>query len=161
MHETNNSYVNTKEHRNYLELHDNWGKFKEELQPVLESIKDNIVVSGIIVNGTANNTPCYEIELLLESTKEAKSVIVIFISMFIPFYHIVSLKANKSNNQLISSVVIPKEIEVKISGIMKEKLQYHKFPNNLLDCQIPNLEVYSDFSYTTAFFADGYRIAHL
>ncbi|WP_411030633.1 hypothetical protein [Spongiimicrobium sp. 3-5] len=162
LHESDDSYQKTREYGNYILLHNNWKNFKGELKPLIDEIKNGSIGHlSLIFNGTPNNTPCYEIELLLQSNAESKKVIVLYLSMFVPFYHLVLLEREDSTNQIVSSTDIPKDLEKKVAEAVKKTLCFQKFPEDILHCSIPDLEVSSEFNYLTAFFTDWYRIAHI
>lgn len=160
LHESDNSYGNSEQRKNYLVLHDSWNGLKTEIESVILLLKDKIRGSDLIINGTSNNTPCYEIEILLETNEKEKSVIVIYISLFIPFYHIVRLSSDL-RGRIRYSFDIPEEVDTVSSKVIHEFLGYQKFPETLLNHQIPYLKVCSNFDYLRAFFTDGYRVAHI
>ena len=160
LHESDIEYMTTEEHKKYLGLHSSWSHFKNGITPLVTKIREEAEIMSIIVNGTANNTPCYEIELLQKSDEKRIVAIVIYISMFIPFYHVSLLEKSRTDNTISTSFDIPSNFEQKISRILRDFLNYNRFPSELIKNKIPMLEVNSNFDYLKAFFTDCYRIAH-
>ena len=161
MHESSSQYMHSIEHKNYLALHTQWKNLMVDLDPIIKDFKNNLKDSHLIVNGTTSNHPCYELEVLISSNECKTEVVLVYLSMFIPFFHIVLLERRTGSNEISFNFDVPEETETIITNIISENIKYQKFPNELLGYEIPNLKVHSDFNYLKAFFTDGYRIAHI
>lgn len=157
LHESDPMYLNTIEYENFINLHSKWNNQNKEFQLVLRELRCKFDDNIVIENGTSNKTPCYEIEICFENSNSRKKVITIYISLFIPFYHIVSLFKVK-NNLTKYDFNINNDIEVIISVILK-RIGYSKFPHEIINHKIPDLFLTEDFDYKSAFFTDYYRFA--
>jgi len=157
--ESNPDYFRTNQYKNYKELYSKWDKLKEDINPVTKSFDNHFGTHNLVVNGVANHTPSYHLEILLSKNKAYKTVVSIYISMFIPFYHIVLLKENLKTSKVEFDYNLPTEIGDFSRKVILEKLSFQEFPTSLLSYKIPELIVRSDFNYFNAFFTDWYRVA--
>lgn len=158
LHESDPKYFESNEYQNYLDLHGKWGRFMEDFDLVLNEIANHFHNRIVLANATtANHIPCYQIEIVLNEDGHKKDVVSVFVSMFIPFYHIVRLKQS-SEGLVTNDFTIPDEVDNFIENVMRNKLFYHKFPEELLNQKIRDLEVSEDFTFMSAFFTDYYRV---
>lgn len=157
MHDSDPDYNLTVEHKNYLSMHSMWKTNLVMLDEFLNEIHLKFGSQNVKAFGTTNRTPCYEVEIFIDDERLVKRVVTIYISLLIPFYHIVVL-TRQANGSITHSFKIPKEMESFIEKAVYNNLGYSKFPEDLIDLNVPKLNVLEGFNYKSAFFTDFYRM---
>ncbi|WP_190810307.1 hypothetical protein [Flagellimonas sp. S3867] len=158
--ETDTSYVNTLEHKNFQRLHSKWLDFRTALDPVCDKLKEHFNQDDIVLNGVPNHTPSYHIEVTLDTNEKQKKVVAAYISLFIPFYHLVVLEENKQDSKITYNYSIPEGIKSIFEEAIGKTMEFRIFPKELLKMKIPRVEIYPEFNYFNAFFTDWYRITN-
>lgn len=174
---TDEMFNKTPETQAYLNLFSKMNNsfFKDQLLVLERTLKKKYPQKKINVNQCVITLPCYQIEIAHEKNHDFLQVTTIFISLFIPFYHIINLTLNiqgikqekeKFGNSIENHLETNYNFDTNMYDFlklnMKEIFKYNEFPNEFLACKIPEVFVHNPFeelNYLNAFFTDGYRIS--
>jgi hypothetical protein len=157
LNESSEEYFISKQRKNFLKLLGKWNSFmNEDFNKLIFELNKTLDYS-LTINNCFNNFPCFQIEII--RNKELFQTTNIYISFFIPFYHIVNLNGDLNTGKINFNYKICPEINNKTKGIIKRNINYSQFPTALLNKNIPKLEVRENFDYKGAFFTDNYRIS--
>lgn len=157
LHESSEEYFNSPERNNFLKLLDRWDNFmKNDLKKLILELDKNLEYD-LIINDCAHNFPCFMIEIIRD--KKLFYTTTIYISFFIPFYHIVDLTGNLISQKVEHQYDIDSKLDKIVQKIIKKNINYSKFPECFLKKTIPDIKISENFNYTSAFFTENYRIS--
>lgn len=147
----------TIERKNFLKLLGKWTDFEnDKLNSLILNLR-NLLGLEILLNESDRNFPSFMLEIILN--KKSYNTINIYISFFIPFYHVVELKGSVEERKIYSNIKLNDEIAGIINKEIHEILNYNAFPLQYLEKTIPNLIINEEFNFKQAFFTDCYRIS--
>ncbi|CAM1360088.1 hypothetical protein TOREUM_20236 [Tenacibaculum litoreum] len=147
----------TIERKNFLKLLEKWTYFENDKLNRLAINLRNLLGLEVLLNESDRNFPSFMLEIILN--KKSYNTINIYISFFIPFYHIVELKGSLEKRKIYSNVKLNDKIEGIINKEINEILNYNAFPLQYLEETIPDLTINEEFNFRKAFFTDCYRIS--
>lgn len=157
MYEFDSNYLETKESKKLLKR-----IYSSNLNELDALTKD---IDSIYKNASnfkmGRNFPSYIIQIDLESSENSKTVIMIYISLLVPYFTLVILKGNYSNYSI--EVDLDKEKKEKklidsLKSYISEQIKFNEFERKILNDRIPMIKISENFTYFNAFFADAHRI---
>ena len=157
MYEFDSNYLETRESKKLLErIH---SPNLDELDALTEDI--NSIYKNASNFAMGRNFPSYIIQIDLDKSEDSKTVIIIYISLLVPYFSLAILKGNYSNHSI--EIDLDKEQKEKklidsLKSYITQQIKFNEFERRILNDRIPLIKISENFTYFNAFFADAHRI---